>query len=66
MAKEELLSAYTDTDDRLIALTDSGCYAFKTRLTEKQRKTVIKRLTKAMEIDTEHWKLEFPFCEKSI
>ena len=51
--KEKLLSAHIDGDDEVIAMTRVACYKFPTKLKEPQK--MIDRLTKAQEIDPQHW-----------
>ncbi len=61
MQIEPLLSAYIDTEGKVIALTEKGCFAYQHELTESGTKKLMALLGKVNEINTEHWVLE---CEK--
>ena len=57
--QEQLLSAHIDTDGEVIAMTRVACYKFNTKLKEPQK--LIDKLTKAQEIDPQHWVVEWKY-----
>ncbi len=59
MQIEPLISAYIDTEGKVIALTDRGCFVYQHKLSESGAKKLLTLLGKANEINTEHWILEW-------
>jgi len=59
MKTEPLISAYVDTEGKVIAITEKGCFKYQHKLSESGTKKLMALLGKHNEINTEHWVLEW-------
>lgn len=58
---EKLMSAYLSSEGDVVALTKKACYKYKRQLTDEQRQKLLAALTEKLEINTEHWEIEWEF-----
>ena len=58
---QEVLSAFESAEEDVIVITREACYRYKYELNKKQRENVIDKVKQIMEINTEHWDMEWEF-----